>query len=386
MTVQYNYDITDFLNDKIVPSVFTIEINNSAISGTISHINTTTSHADIFFNSALSTGDESVLDSLVAVHDGEPATRLELGPTSDHIMGYPTSQADPEPGHLLLLNETGDAWTSSRSVQNFVDLLDTPTTLSGHGGGLLRVNLTGSGIGFIHEHSHSQLVFTGHPNYNGAIRLLGWYIKTNDTPPNDGPYDLSSGNPIQALKAGYHSHWVMNIITVNGTPFTVNVSGTCVDESTGIYTEEDEDITVTGTGYYQSETSFMDTSTFSISEAGKSCTMDIYKTTYWDAGNRNFTLEGCRIEWEPDQLNWNFNLKIYHFHHDGSLHLVDAIDFDDTDPIPRAAKYEPGKYKRTDYNHFINGNNSEGLVLYLDQNSISNFYLELRYFMETDTI
>lgn len=157
MTVQYDYDITDFLNDKIVPSVFTIEVNNSAISGTVSHINTSTLYAYIFFNSALSPGDESILDSLVTVHDGEPATRLELGPTSDHIMGYPTSLADPEPGHSLLLNETGDAWTSAHFVQNFLDLLDAPTTYSGHDGHAVTVISGASGLEFT---DLSQLVTT----------------------------------------------------------------------------------------------------------------------------------------------------------------------------------------------------------------------------------
>jgi hypothetical protein len=268
---------------------------------------------------------------------------------------------------------------------NFLQLEDTPTTYSGHEGKILRVDPTGSGISFIPEHTHAHLVFTGHPNYNGEIRVLGWYIKTNDQPPNDGPYELSSGNPVQSLKTGYHSHWVMNVLTTSGVPFTVNVSGTSVHEDSGTHTEENEEITVTGTGYYQTGTSFMDASIFSILEAGKSCTMDIYKTTYWDAGNRDFILEGCRLEWEPDQINWDFNLQIYHLHHDGSIELIDDLDFDDTDEFPHAAAYEPGKYKRTNYNHFINGDNSEGIVVYLDQDSISNFYLELRYIMQTTT-
>lgn len=307
------------------------------------------------------------------------------------ISDFPTNDVDASGLHNEIMSESTlsplfagiDSYDSSIQIWFDDDLSpDQQTTLSGiidvHPGAFTYD--TDIHIPISHTHySYSDLLFTDSPTYNGEIRLLGWYIKTNDA----GPYDLSSGNPITTLEPGYHSHWVMNVLTVSGTPFTVVASGTRVYEVTGVYAEMEEEITVTGTGYYQTSSSFIDASTFSISEAGKACTMDIYRTTYWDAGNKDFVVEGCRIEWEPDQTNWYFNLKIYHHLSDGSLHPIDIIDFADTDEYPRASQYEPGKYKRIDYNTPINGNDSEGLVIYLDQDAIKNFYLEIRYSMET---
>lgn len=223
------------------------------------------------------------------------------------------------------------------------------------------------------------LSFWGDPTYNGRIPLLGWYDKINSGS-QQPPESLSSGSPITTVFKLFHSHVVLNILTSSGTPFTIRITGTTVDEPSGDFTFGDtEDLTITGNGYFQSAKSFVEEVDLEILEASKSCTLDIYKTTYWDNGNVDFLIKGIRLEWTPDQNNWDFDLKLYHHLNSGELYEIDSVTFFSTDTIQRAADGESGKYKRIDYDRFVNGNNMEGLIMTLDQQGIGTFFLEIKY-------
>lgn len=223
------------------------------------------------------------------------------------------------------------------------------------------------------------LSFWGNPTYNGEIQILGWYNKIN-TGIEQLPEDLLSENPITTEVKLFHSHVVLEILTSSNIPFTIRITGTTVDEPTGTYTENDtEDLDIIGNGYYQSLKSFISNIQLEIIELNKSCTLDIYKTTYWDNGNNDFVIKGIRLEWTPDQNNWDFNLTLYHHLSNGDMHEIDVIEFFSTDTILRAADGESGKYKRIDYDCFIEGYTCEGLIIKLDQRGIGNFFLEIKY-------
>jgi hypothetical protein len=69
---KYTYSISgDFPNQKVAPEKLSQEIDDSAIaSASLSYIGTDDDVCDIWFDDPLSGGDETILDGLVAVHDG----------------------------------------------------------------------------------------------------------------------------------------------------------------------------------------------------------------------------------------------------------------------------------------------------------------------------
>ena len=70
---KYTYSIAeDFPHAKVDTSRLTQEIQASAIVTALDYINSSGDDCDIWFKDALSVGDETVLDGLVAAHSGEP--------------------------------------------------------------------------------------------------------------------------------------------------------------------------------------------------------------------------------------------------------------------------------------------------------------------------
>jgi hypothetical protein len=303
-----------------------------------------------------------------------PTVELDLGLeyTDDELLDSDDLQSAIDSGYLTVVEKSGYPSTT------LLGLSDTPTTYSGSTHKILRINDNETGVEY-HTLTYddfaatSILQFNNSPNFDGEIHLLGWYIKT------DTAVSLSSGSPITANNDGFHSHFIMDASSVVGAPFTVTVSGVVVDEVTGVYSQGGESITISGSGYYQTVKSFIDAPEFSIVEGSKSCNLDIYKSTYWDFANQEFTVTGCRFEWTPDHNNWGLELNIYHHLSDGSLEVIDSIAFDKDDTYLRAADSETGKYKRIDYDTFVDGAGMEGLILTIDQSGIGDFYFELRY-------
>jgi len=68
---KYTYSIaSDFLNAKVDTTKLSTEVQASAIVTAYDYTQTNEDVCDIWFKDALSTGDETILDGLVAAHDG----------------------------------------------------------------------------------------------------------------------------------------------------------------------------------------------------------------------------------------------------------------------------------------------------------------------------
>jgi len=331
---------------------------------------------------------EGLSDLFVRVNASETALKfvpvgfLDLYDTPATYSGYE--------GHILAVNagQTGFEYVAPPPT-SFLDLIDTPDTYNYTGESqYLKVKNDKTGLeyttisGFDYSIIINSLTWQGTPTYDGDIHILGWHERIYNVPPHDveDPFSLSSGGTVDSPEKLFHTHAVVDILTTTSTPFTLTISGTTVDEASGIYSKDSENITVTGTGYYQSGKSFVDEPEFKIAEATKSCTFDLYRTTYWDAGNSNFTVRGCIFEWTPDQPNWLVDVKICHIRADGSRHEIDSIVFDKDDTYTRADDSESGKYKRTDYNyHIYSATADEGIMICMNQRGIGNYYFELKY-------
>jgi hypothetical protein len=219
--------------------------------------------------------------------------------------------------------------------------------------------------------------FVENPTYDGEINVLGWYYII------DTGASLSSGSPITVSEKGYNSFFVFNVKSTTGAPFTLRLTGTSVDR----ITDETNaghvcDTTVTGTGYYMSATAFLDAPQLSIVEGGKSCTLDIYKASQCSFGEHTCTLNGADLIWTPDQTNWEIHIKIQIINEDGSLTLVDNINFDRYSSPERAFVLYSGRYSRGDYNSSFDGSLNEGVVIWANQRAIGNFILTIQGFTE----
>ena len=81
--VKYSYSINkDFLNKKVATDKLTKEIESANITVSLLYINTAGDVCDIWFKTYLSLVEKSILDGVVAVHNGEPDTEKE-NPKSD---------------------------------------------------------------------------------------------------------------------------------------------------------------------------------------------------------------------------------------------------------------------------------------------------------------
>lgn len=217
---------------------------------------------------------------------------------------------------------------------------------------------------------HQNNIF---PTANETLDILGWYEQTNNSE------SLTSINPITASISGYHSHYSINLSSVSD-PFTLRATGTSIEESTGNLNIGDiEDLEITGNGYVQTSKSWITAPEFSIVEGSKSATIDIYRNSYWDHGNRDFTIDGIRMEWIPNVSNWDITIEILKVNNDGSLSHIDSTAFDNTDNPPRCEAGKTGKHKRLDYNTFVEGSANEGIILIVDQTGIKYIYLEIKY-------
>lgn len=75
MAFQYNYELTQFPNDKCNIDTLTTQIRNSTIKVALDFINESLGFVSIFFKAVLDTQDVGVLDDIVANHTGEPSSQ-----------------------------------------------------------------------------------------------------------------------------------------------------------------------------------------------------------------------------------------------------------------------------------------------------------------------
>lgn len=258
----------------------------------------------------------------------------------------------------------------------FLELTDTPSSyddakyLKSTASGIVLSSISGEDVD-----DFSTLQFSITPTYNGVIKLFGWNTKINE----EESLNLVSGTPLESTKRGFNSYFVMNIISSVGNPFNVTVSGTVASEASGNLLQVEETVLISGTGYYKTSNSFIDAPVFNIVESGKSCLVDLYKTSYWDAVGNKFVVKGCMFEWEPDQVNWDLNLELCHVLNNGSVYIIDSANFSSTDTVLMADSEDPGKYKRTGYNRLVLGCGDEGIMIFFDQRAIGHLYFEIRY-------
>lgn len=70
---KYSYSVSgDFPNEKVDVNRLTKEIRESAIVAALDYIDVSSDDCNIWFKDALSGGDQTVLDGIVAAHSGEP--------------------------------------------------------------------------------------------------------------------------------------------------------------------------------------------------------------------------------------------------------------------------------------------------------------------------
>jgi hypothetical protein len=99
MSDNYTYSISaDFLNGKVATDRLTDEIRTSAIVTALNGITTAGDNCDIWFKSALSSGDQAILDGIVDVHTGEPLEpRLQVQPVRE----VSTDKLDPDTSNAI---------------------------------------------------------------------------------------------------------------------------------------------------------------------------------------------------------------------------------------------------------------------------------------------
>jgi hypothetical protein len=238
---KYTYSISvDFPNSIVETSRLTNEIRVSAIVTALNRIDTAADDCDVWFNDALSGGDQTLLDGIVAVHSGEPVEGAPIGSlgTSDSMIGSvganTTSSFYPSCDNFLTsavganirdsdgsLQIRGPILTDEKSFRDdFAVLSITPTgTVTFTNGS---VTVTGSGTAFLSEMcTDDYLVRTGDSDtLAGAIVN----IVSNTELTLGAPYAGTSGTGASAKK------WLQTIgaggsITVGSSKINI-LSGT----------------------------------------------------------------------------------------------------------------------------------------------------------------
>ena len=101
----YEYDVIDDFSSGVDSAALQYQVEQSAISSAaVTHIGTSwkggppRDKCDVWFDDPLSPGDETILDSVVAAHDGEPLDCLAGEPGCGPIAGEGTP-----PGTVIAL-------------------------------------------------------------------------------------------------------------------------------------------------------------------------------------------------------------------------------------------------------------------------------------------
>ena len=111
MAQLYTYNFSDFKNGTVSSGRLTVEIQNSAIVSAVDYINTNGNECDIWFKAELSVGDKTILDGVVADHDGTFIPNVDTAPRMED--GRPLVRADTRPlGTMTVFTCIGDDSTS----------------------------------------------------------------------------------------------------------------------------------------------------------------------------------------------------------------------------------------------------------------------------------
>jgi hypothetical protein len=113
MAEKYTFSFSSFTTSSGVVNLgrLTNEIQESSIITALDFINSSVDHCDIWFKAVLSTGDETILQGIVASHSGEPLP--EVDPTPRMSDGRPIVRADTRPlNTMTVFTGRGDDSTS----------------------------------------------------------------------------------------------------------------------------------------------------------------------------------------------------------------------------------------------------------------------------------
>lgn len=122
-STKYTYSISsDFPNQKVASLSLTNEINDSSIVTPLSHINTAADNCDIWFTDALSSGDETTLDGIVAGHQGNPV----IGETAETVKVVETNRAPTFSDDITKALDAGDRWLNTALDEEYYCVSPTP--------------------------------------------------------------------------------------------------------------------------------------------------------------------------------------------------------------------------------------------------------------------
>lgn len=178
---------------------------------------------------------------------------------------------------------------------------------------------------------------------------------------------IISSVSLPTITQGYNRHGIINVTAV-GTSGTINIIGNKINENTGVITSGYIDaIDVTGTGYYQGPSKFIDQITFS-GTAPASVTATAYTATYADFGNSHIGLKYVRFGWIPSNPSWDVALRVKKINNDGSITDLDQnrLAFNSGEDANRAANGIVGHAKVIQDDQVeIRGDQNEGIVIEL---------------------
>jgi hypothetical protein len=115
-STKYTYSISsDFPNHAVSSDRLTIEIQQSAIVTALDYINTAGDDCDVWFKDALSSGDEALLDGIVAGHSGVP---LQQPPSQVVLASTNGTPVDISNNRMIVVNFPAEfgksAWITGR--------------------------------------------------------------------------------------------------------------------------------------------------------------------------------------------------------------------------------------------------------------------------------
>jgi hypothetical protein len=244
---KYTYNIEeDFPNSVVDETRLSREILASSINKDLSFISTTESYCYIWFSGPLSTGDEELLDSLVAGHTGEPIVAPE-----DKFDGEGRLRVVPEPEKdkqmkIVVSHNWCDkcTWYSDSSAVVGEELVDT----------------TGSGLVFSSQHQY--WIDLTHGRFYREDLISGNYgitIKDSGVEKNErAPYASAGGDYVVDYEEGTVEFFTPCSGTVtadynyaNGSTFVVSPSAGTIMWLLASEVQFSEDVNILDTTHFQ---------------------------------------------------------------------------------------------------------------------------------------
>src|SRR5574338_92962 len=239
---KYTYSIsTDFPNQIVATDRLSVEIDNSAIVTALDYINTSGDDCDIWFKDALSGGDQTILDGLVAAHTGEPLPNDGLSvvvvqPVQRFTHGYATSSGS----NLTVMRATAYTQQTSDAQRSLVSS-STDDDLAGTGAKTIQItyydqDMNGPYIEVI-DMAGTTPVNTASTNICYIEKLEVETVGSQLS--NIGTITLKAatvggGATIGTIAAGDGTtYWAHHYVPVDKTMYLVSFMGTTVGMDTG---------------------------------------------------------------------------------------------------------------------------------------------------------